>query len=161
MVLFTTESIHPDDPPDDHGSDRCPARGVYEWHTIWEVEGVLGLPLLGRMRLRMWYTLTHTRTHTRTYTHESHNTQSHTHALTRTHHATHSHTHAFTRTHHTTHSHTHMRLCQYTWGGEAGGTQCTHTRIIHNKQPSTSTFALAARGHFFFFGVYGRAITKV
>ena len=32
VVIFITESIYPDDPPDDHGSDRCPARGVYAWH---------------------------------------------------------------------------------------------------------------------------------
>ena len=70
VVAFTTESQHPHDPPNDHGSDRCPAMGVYVRHVCHlEVGGVLGLPLLGRMRLRNDDTRTRMRTHTYTHNH--------------------------------------------------------------------------------------------
>ena len=81
VALFTTKSIHPDDPPDDHGSDRCPARGVYvKQVVISEVEGVSRLPLLGRMT---GYMLTHARAHTHTLTRTT--TLANTHTYTYTH----------------------------------------------------------------------------
>ena len=64
--LFITRSINLDDPPDDHDSDRCPAIGMYVRQVvISEVEGVSGLPLLGRMIV---YVLTHALTYTLTHT---------------------------------------------------------------------------------------------
>ena len=80
VALFTTKSIHPDDPPDDHGSDRCPARGVYERHLPYGKSRVCRTPTI-RENDSVCVMHTHTRAHT--------------HALTRT-----QNTHTHTYTHH-------------------------------------------------------------
>ena len=76
VVLFTTKSIHPNDLPDDNGSDRCPTRRVCARLYHIGSRGCVGTPTV---REKDWIVLhSHTRTITHTLTH-THRTGTYTH----------------------------------------------------------------------------------